>query len=134
MSVPFATQLLSAKLFLSLAEQAVIKCTPVEAQRILNIILKTCIDKLGVLYRTYLDLMKQTEGLKGSDPTELNYFVSVERLKPVETVAYILENPEIVIRGAQPGIVSDSHSLWSILTDLTPSQTRDSCTIRFSLP
>lgn len=105
MSVPFATQLLSAKLFLSLAEQAVVKCSPAEAQRILNIILKTCIDKLGVLYRTYLDLMKQTEGLKGSDPTELNYFVSVERLKPVETVAYILENPEIVIRGAKHWIL-----------------------------
>ena len=61
--------------------------------------LETGIDKLGVLYRIYEDLMRMTDGPKPSESDELSIFSSVERLKPVETIAYLVENPEVVLRG-----------------------------------
>ena len=123
-SIPFATQLLSTKLFVHLTEQAVAKCPPPEAARVLTAILRTCVDKLGVIYRTYEDILKGpgqmfTEGPGGGlsfmphnkddKDKEVDQvfasFVKVERLKPVETMAFLMEQPEVVIRGK----LHDSH-------------------------
>ena len=37
---------------------------------------------------------------KSSEGNELLVFSSVEHLKPVETIAYLVENPEVVLRGS----------------------------------
>jgi hypothetical protein len=100
MSVPCATQTLSMKLLLNLIDQVLARCSRAEAARILMSILETGIDKLGVLYRIYEDLMRMTDGSKLSEGDELSVFSSVERLKPVETIAYLVENPEVVLRGS----------------------------------
>ena len=63
-----------------------------EAARILMNILETGIDIYG-------DLMRMTDDLKPSEGDELSVFSSAERLKPVETIAYLVKNLEVVLRG-----------------------------------
>jgi hypothetical protein len=88
------------KLLLNLIDQVLARCSRTEAAHILMNMLETGIDKLGVLYRIYEDLMRMTDGPKPSESDELSIFSSVERLKPVETIAYLVENPEVVLRGS----------------------------------
>jgi len=82
------------KLLLNLIDQALARCSRAEAARILMSMLGTGINKLNVLYPIYQDLMRITDVTMPPEGDEFSVFSSVERLKPVETIAYLVENPE----------------------------------------
>jgi hypothetical protein len=52
------------------------------------------IDKLNVLYRIYQDFMRITDVTKPPEGDELSVLSSVECLKLVETITYLVGNPE----------------------------------------
>lgn len=86
------------KLLLNLIEQVTARCSKPEATRILMSLLETSIDKLAVLHRVYEDLVKLTES--GKTPDEVfDSFIAVERIKPVDNISYLVDNPDTVLRG-----------------------------------
>ena len=94
MSVPCATQTLSMKLLLNLIDQVLARCIRAEAACILMSMLETGIDKLGILHRSYQDFMRITDDTKPPGGDKSSVFSSVARSKPVEVIAYLVENPE----------------------------------------
>jgi len=87
-------------MLLNLIDQVLARCSRAEAARILMSMLETGIGELGVLYRIYQDLMRITDVTKPPEGDELLVFSSAERLKPVEMIAYLVENPEVALRGS----------------------------------
>ncbi|KAF8309342.1 hypothetical protein DL93DRAFT_2085770 [Clavulina sp. PMI_390] len=119
MSLPYATQILTTRLFVNLPDLVVAKCTAANAAHLLTVILRTCVAKLEVLYRSFEDLVKLNEGSKGPDAAELNGFVQVERAKPVETLTYYVDNPDAVIRDARLVYYTTLVSIKNTLVALT---------------
>ena len=118
-------QTLSMKLLLNLIDRVLARCSRAEAARILMSVLETGVDKLGVLYHIYEDLMRITDGTKPPEGDELSVFSSSEHLKPVETIAYLVENPEVVLRG------SSFTKLLPEYVSYRVQQMLGNCTLRF---
>jgi transformation/transcription domain-associated protein len=121
-SVACSTQTLSVKLLNNLVDTVLVKFQTerTEGTRILMGLLESCVDKLGALVRIHEDLTKLLEtsaqrpaqgGTSGASGTpnaetpssggweDFSTFVMVERAKPVETTAHLIEHQEAVLRG-----------------------------------